>query len=199
MLQLNGHTITGSNPNTLQRWGVIAESATIEGPGEITAPGGIALVYVGRKLSIRDVTLRDSLVDLSAAFTGKIDATNLTVTGNSLGGIQNTRLLTGSNLVVSGNGLDPEISDSGFDGAGITATRVRVDGLVAEGNGGAGVGARAVSLLNSSLSGNDGAGQGIDILSSGKPRLVETYCVASGHVIPTPFELVGTWGVCSGD
>jgi hypothetical protein len=199
-LLLNGHSITSHAPNPIQRWGVLTGSVTIQGPGEISAPGGVAIVFGGDHLRISDVTVRDSRAGITANFGGLIRATNLTVIDNEAIGISNSRRVSGTNIVTSNNGFN-----TGFPpgtpgvGVGIGAVRVIVDGLTAENNGEAGVFAKSVKLENSVLSGNDGYAQAIDVAAMRRPRLRNTTCGKSGQVTQGSLQLVGSWGVCSGD
>lgn len=196
-LLLRGHTLSTSAAGNVA---LITEAARIEGPGTITAPGGTGILLGGGgKLVLRSLVIRDGGMGIylpSAKAT--IEATDVSIVDNARGGIANAKQLKGSNIVVSGNGLDPGVPRSSVIGAGIQALAVRVDGLTAEGNGGPGVDARVVRLKNSSVTGNDGFLQGVDIAARRKPKLTDSTCGASGRLSDSG-ALLEAWGVCASD
>jgi hypothetical protein len=199
-LMMNGHTVSG------QRWGLITDSATITGPGDVTAPGTTAIVFPGKRLRLSNLVIHDSGAGIEASFGGQIQATDLVVRDNDLGGIDNSRAVTGTNITVSNNGKTGGSPPYGFGAEGINAVRVVVDGLTADSNGGAGVLARNVRLKNAALSGNNGFGQGYDVLSWNRPVLKTSSCVQSGHLFSGPTPPVGappllveSWHLCPGE
>jgi len=74
-----------------------------------------------------------------------------------------------------------------------TDGRVRIDGLVAQGNTEYAVYSGSLGLENSALSGNS-----IDFSTSRRPRLLATSCDRSERHDPFGTE-IGTWGVCALD
>lgn len=195
-LQLNGHTLTSSDPS---RPAISTNGMTIDGPGTIVAPGGVAILLGGSgKLVLRNLVVRDSHYGIYVNSKGSIDATNVSVLDNGGMGLGDARKLTGSNITVSGNGFDTGLPPGSIYGFGVGAKTVRVDGLTAQNNVGPGVFADSLRLENSTISGNNGFQAGVDIAIERKPRLEATTCGVSGRLSKTD-ELIGTWGVCGGD
>jgi len=180
-LQLAGHTISG-------RGVICRERCTVSGPGDITGAepgltllgsrrvtvnGGISIhgnrdgIYGGARLTLIDVDVSNNMD--SGVFT--------------LG-----RQVKGSNVV---------INDNGAFGLFAQDAAVRLVGLIANDNGWFGVNAKRVRLLDSTLTGNEGGHPAnppfVDVVSSRRPRLVNTTC---DHSLG-PDGIV--WGVCAQD
>jgi hypothetical protein len=213
-LELNGHTITSHNSNTLQLWGVLANGPidSITGPGTITVPGGTAVLFSGKKLVMTGVEIKDSRLGIVADHGGKIFADSVALHDIASHGIVNSNSVRASNLTVSRCGTDvPSISLGPVLDAiqrdAIDALKLKALGLVATDNGGPAFSGKSAKIVNGMLAGNDASGAGFDILTFKKPHLPGTSCQRSGHLVfgpPPPagapeLLVAGSWSVCAGD
>jgi hypothetical protein len=207
-LNLNGHTLSGSPSGVF----VPASSATIQGPGTITSPGETAVSFLGKKLRINDVEIRDSDFGIFTPFGGKVEATNLDIHDLSASAIFNSRSVKGTNVTLTRCGLAPVLPGENplvqsVSRAAIQAKRVKIVGFTATDNGGPAFAGKSCKISNGVLSGNDADFLGYDLLTFGRPRLLNTTCSKSGKLGygprppagAPPLIVVGPSGVCTGD
>lgn len=171
-LQLNGHTISDSEVGVDVR----GRRFDVSGPGVIARNDyGVSQGNGRRKTCTLDnIDFHDNEYTAVATLTAKVIATNLTVTGN---GAENgyglaVEMLIGTNLTVTDN-----------PGIGVAFRR-------------------SSRLINSTVIGNNSTRWGVDILTSRRPRLIDTTCGKSAGKKPRPpvFSVVGVpWGVCLND
>lgn len=178
-LRLNSHSIVGGY------FAVRCEArCSVEGPGDISGASYAAVsVYLKPdRINLTNLSLHHNTSGtLQARVLNLVD---VDLSNNTLRGIELTRLVKGTNVTASGNGLQ-----------GIFAERVRVQSLTATGNGAEGViGVKGLKLESSTVTGNDAAGAGVDIVAGRRPRLIETTCGRSAS-----FEDGTPWGVCASD
>lgn len=208
-LNLNGYSITSTGAYA----GVtVMSSGTIRGPGTISA-ATYAIYAGGPRLRISDVEIRDS----GGAITGdayaepdrgKVEASNLTIHDLAYGAIRAFRTVVGENvsIVRTGTAGGPPSLDAALGHAGIRASKVKIDGLVATDNAGFAVVARSTSIRNGILARNDVYVDGYDILTFRPPRVRDTTCSRSGRLdrdpLPsgaTSIAILEPWFVCSDD
>lgn len=182
-LEMAGHTITGR--------GILCQlRCTIHGPGDVTGVGGAGLeVYGGRnRVTVSGgVSLHGNIDGIYGG--AKLVLTDVDVSNNSSSGIfVLTKRVKGTNVTVN---------DNGSFGLFAQDSSVTIDGLTANDNGWFGVNAKRVKLLNSTLTGNEGGHPSnppfVDVVSTRRPRLVNTVC---DHSLG-PDGI--TWGVCAQD
>ncbi len=198
-LQLNGHTITGG---TISVYVLPGKKIVIEGPGEIAGAsevGVFAQNNVGRRIG---VTIRNGVdihdhgivgIALGQGNRVKLDLDDVTLRNNAGGPIADC---TGVKL----KGVDVVIADNG---AGLCGDGIKLQNATITGNGIAGIFSwkARVKLLDSTVTGNDAGGNGYDIVTSRRPKLVNTTCGRSAQVAPLAQPDAGSpsWAVCAGD
>lgn len=203
-LRLNGHTLSNNNPTAGNQPAVlVGGSGKIEGPGTITAPDGPAVTFMGERLVVSDVELRDSEAGIAALFGGKIIVSDVNVHDMDEVGIAGAESLTGKNVTVVRTGLEPagfaDPVNEALSRVAVHGTRIKIRGLVATDNGGPGVVARVARIVDGTLSNNAADIGGWDFLTGTRPRLKNTTCSSSAELeTPTP-AIGGSWLVCSGD
>jgi hypothetical protein len=208
VLDLNGHALDHSN--TSLTGGVFCRArCEVRGPGTITSSGlgnGVATSGHGR-VSITDVDFEGQHTGVAVPF-GKVTLTNVNIAASTWG-VAGQRVfvddvsitltaanpascvdvynyLGGTSLTLSGCRLGIFYARR-VDLVGLTVTNSIFMGLVA----------RHVALQDSTVTGSNGS-MGPDIGSTTRPRLVNTVCDHSAHLIdhlPTS----ESWGVCAGD
>lgn len=134
-------------------------------------------------VTLTDVTLIDN-TGVGIAFVDTLDATNVTADHNLIG--LTARVLRGTNL---------HASDNTF--AGIGASRIAIDGLVAHGNGLTGVSGGLITLANATVTGNTWFGTPLDIQAARRPHLTTSTCTRSQR--SNTGLLSKTWKVCTDD
>ena len=186
------------------------------GTGQITGSG--AGIDSDHDLLLENLAISSSASGAFAYPTGKLVATNVSVTGAIGSGLSGLKMrlsnvasndnaafgillhlgvrfgdVRGSDVTVNGNGL-----------TGIFGGTVRITRLSATGNGftspnvlGGGVWGK-IRLVDSVVTGNVANGVPMDLLSGGRPRLVNTVC---GHSVDigSAENPLPSWGVCTGD
>src|SRR5262249_25546464 len=145
-------------------------------------------------IDISDVDIHDNGCGIFSRFPpGRIRLSNVTIRDNTHSGIANATSVSGEDVTVTDNGDD-----------GIAGVRVKLERLVATGNGstgilgGAGVWAGApLRLVDSTVTGNNGYKQGFDLISRRPPRLDNVTCGTSGRT--DAGQPMPSWSVCAND
>jgi hypothetical protein len=181
-LELTGHTISGK--------GVLCQArCAVHGPGDITgAPSGIFVNGVRRPVTVSGGISLHGNGDGIYNGGSRLTLVDVDLSNNSGNGIfVLSKRVKGSNVTANDNG-----------GAGLFAQQgsLTIDGLTANGNGAFGINVKRGKLLNSTLTGNQGGYPSnppfVDVVSTRRPRLVNTVC---DHSLGPN----GTWGVCAQD
>jgi hypothetical protein len=208
-LNLNGYSITATGAYAAVG---VYNSGTIRGPGTIAA--ATSAVYAGgRRLRISDVEIRDSATAIVADVyaeppRGKVQASNLMIHDIAYGAIHAFRTVAGENISIvrTGTAAGQPSLDYALGRAGIRASKVKVNGLVASDNAGFAVVAKSANIRNGVLGSNDLHGAGYDMLTFRRPRLRDTTCSRSGRLDRDPLPAGGTtivilepWFVCADD
>ena len=181
-LDLAGHTLAGARTGIrCTRRCTIGSTGT---PGtiqdtEVTVGAGIAAVTDGGRVTLSNLVLiNHSIAVVTDSATGKIYATDLTLTNNAIGMQARKIIITG--LTASGNYNVAQSRKTVLEDSTITASlNYALQG-------------RTVSLRNSTVTGSGG---GIDLLTERRPRVFGSTCDVS-RKLPNPTE---TWGVCQND
>jgi hypothetical protein len=214
-LRLNGHTISGTDPNPEVCFPFLGECAgvlcrgrkcRVEGPGTIqgftSGIGGRGVADGDGRVRViaSDLTLRLNSAGISSdrAVVTDVIATDNFGTGIAADKVRARRVDVSRNGVwgISGDkvaGVDVVAnlngSEARLDSAGIRAVRARFRRLTATDNVGEGLRAERAALRESVLSGNTDA----DISTARPPRVRDTTCEVSSD------QVGGDWGVCTLD
>jgi hypothetical protein len=209
-LDLAGHTITGGITGVVGDFQATPRCRIVS-----SAPGGaivgslfgiddcfktevsdVAVVGVtmqaigGPRLVLTNVTIQDGGEPIT---TSRLDATNLVLTNNH-GALQANRA-TIRGLTATGN-----TGGAAADGSGTffirAYKRLVLSDATITGNVGVAITGARVTLRNSTVTGNDTTGNGIDLLTTAKPRLIESTCGRSAELN----AFIGaSWQVCTDD
>jgi hypothetical protein len=159
-------------------------------------------VYSQNNVGRIGLTIRDGVVIHDGASVGialgqsnrvKLVLEDVTIDNNGGGAIADCSglKLKGENVTITNNGT------------GICGDGIKLKNATITGNGVAGIFSwtARVKLKDSTVTGNDAGGNGFDIVTSKRPRLVDSTCGRSAQVAPlaTPDAGSPSWGVCTND
>jgi hypothetical protein len=181
--------VTASNVDISLGPVVAIQAGTLRGSG-ISVTGGGNAIEVPEDFG---GPLAGTTVFFASISVTKMRADDVSVADSFGNGIEAARGAKGANV-------------STIDGVGhgiqVQRGRLKIDGLTATGNGAAGVrnDRGAVKIFAGTLTGNGGVYENVDIASVRMPSLDgASLCNKSGRIDRQSGEIVGTWGVCSGD
>jgi hypothetical protein len=145
----------------------------------------------GPHLVLTNVTIRDGGEPIT---TASLTATNLVVTNNH--GVMAMNRGTIRGLIATGN--TGAVFSGGIGGTFFLRSfgPLRLTGATITGNTGVGVTGVRVTLKNSTVTGNNPTGDGIDLLTTNRPRLINSTCGRSAEL--NRF-LGASWRVCAND
>jgi hypothetical protein len=180
------------------------------GTAQLTGDGTFGIISQ-RSVVVENIAVT-AVLGISADLSGRIDATDVSVTGGN-GGIYGGKMRF-TNVTSSGTtqfgvfapfgevrGTNVTVTDNAR--GGILAGKVKITGLTATGNGsgptfalGGGVSAGSMTLVDSTVTGNTFDGRPLDLSSARQPKLVNTTCGYSEQRNETGNP---PWGVCTND
>jgi hypothetical protein len=221
-LDLNGHTLAvpgGGNFAAVlcfERCTVTSSAGigTVSGPGAVPDEGnqGIANLLNKGKVSVSALTVSGFG---QGVFGSKVQATNVTVS-NNFRGLRAAKAVL-DNVTVNDNsdgGIVLEDAPSRLRITNSTISGSSHFGIFIGGSGGGGLAAAGITVMNNGcagvvtterkrvlLSNSQVSGQTIDVETATLPRLLNTACGTSSHLVTSACTdaVDGPWGVCAND